>query len=153
MGARMVKAWADPQLQRAAESALAKIHSVLPNELRDELNRNQLFAPETNPYPVHWLGQLRQAIRQHHKLLISYRDERGKSSQRCVWPLGLFFWGQTWTLCSWCELRNDFRNFRIDRVEQLQNRAETFEAVEGQRLEDYLKPYLGGHATAPLYKS
>ncbi|HZX17689.1 MAG TPA: YafY family protein [Pseudomonas sp.] len=153
VGARMVKAWADPQLQRAAESALAKIHSVLPNELRDELNRNQLFAPETNPYPVHWLGQLRQAIRQRHKLLISYRDERGDTSQRSVRPLGLFFWGQTWTLCSWCELRNDFRNFRIDRVEQLQDRAETFEAVEGQRLEDYLKPYLGEHATAPLYKS
>lgn len=153
VGARMVKAWADPQLQRAAESALAKIHGVLPNALRDELNRSQLYAPETNPYPVHWLGQLRQAIRLQHKLVINYRDERAEPSQRCVWPLGLFFWGQTWTLCAWCELRNDFRNFRIDRMEHLQDRAQTFEPAEGQRLDDYLKPFCSELTSMPPYKS
>ncbi len=153
IGARMLTAWADPQLQRAAESALAKIHGVLPSTLRDEFNRNQLFAPETNRYPVHWLGQLRQAIRQRRKLLLCYRDESAQASQRRIWPLGLFFWGQTWTLCSWCELRNDFRNFRIDRVESLSDTDEHFESAVGQRLEDYLIPYLGSAALAPRYKT
>lgn len=153
VGARMVNAWADPDLQRAAESALAKIHSVLPTTLRDELNGNRLFAPEVNTYPVHWLGQLRQAIRQRRKLQLGYRDENGQASLRCIWPLGLFFWGQTWTLCSWCELRNDFRNFRIDRVDSLAELDETFQTDPGQRLEDYLAPYLRGDAMAPAYRS
>jgi predicted DNA-binding transcriptional regulator YafY len=153
IGARMVNAWADPQLQLAAESALAKIHGVLPSALREEFNRNQLFAPETNHYPVHWLAQLRQAIRQRRKLQLSYRDERGQTSLRRIWPLGLFFWGQTWTLCSWCELRNDFRNFRIDRLESLSDTDEPFEPALGQRLEDYLAPYMGAAALSPRYKS
>ncbi|TWC41306.1 HTH domain-containing protein [Pseudomonas sp. SJZ079] len=152
-GARMVKAWADPQLQRAAESALAKIHGVLPQALRDELNRNQMLAPETRPLPVHWLGELRQAIRQRHKLLISYRDENGESSQRHIRPLGLFFWGQVWTLCGWCELRDDFRNFRVDRVQTLDDSGETFQTVAGQRLEDYLARHVCADQLTPSYKS
>jgi predicted DNA-binding transcriptional regulator YafY len=153
IGARMVKAWADPQLQRAAESALAKIHGVLPQALRDELNRNQMLAPETRPLPVHWLGELRQAIRQRHKLLIRYRDENGESSQRHIRPLGLFFWGQVWTLCGWCELRDDFRNFRVDRVQTLDDSGETFETVAGQRLEDYLARHVCADQLTPTYKS
>jgi predicted DNA-binding transcriptional regulator YafY len=153
VGARMVNAWADPDLQRAAESALAKIHGVLPSALRNELNGNRLFAPEVNIYPVHWLGQLRQAIRQRRKLQLSYRDESGQTSLRCIWPLGLFFCGQTWTLCSWCELRNDFRNFRIDRVASLDDLDETYQPEPGQRLEDYLAPYLHGDTMAPVYRS
>ncbi|MHA6492353.1 helix-turn-helix transcriptional regulator [Pseudomonas borbori] len=151
VGARMVNAWADPDLQRAAESALAKIHSVLPTALRDELNGNRLFAPEVS-YPVHWLGQLRQAIRWQHKLQLSYRDESGQASLRRIWPLGLFFWGQTWTLCSWCELRNDFRNFRIDRVDSLEDLAETYQTGPGQRLEDYLAAYLCEDDMTPAFK-
>ncbi|MCG6540758.1 YafY family transcriptional regulator [Pseudomonas sp. KSR10] len=153
VGARMVNAWADPDLQRAAESALAKIHGVLPAALREELNGNRLFAPEVNVYPVHWLGQLRQAIRQRRKLQLSYRDESGQASLRRIWPLGLFFWGQTWTLCSWCELRNGFRNFRIDRVDSLDDLDETYHPAPGQRLEDYLAPYLCGEAMTPVYRS
>ena len=152
-GARMVKAWADPQLQRAAESALAKIHGILPQALRDELNRNQMLAPETRPLPLHWLGELRQAIRQRHKLVIGYRDENGESSQRRIRPLGLFFWGQVWTLCGWCELRDDFRNFRVDRVQTLDDSGETFETVAGQRLEDYLARHVCADRLVPTYKS
>ncbi len=153
VGVRMVNAWADPQLQRAAESALAKIHGVLPTTLRNEFNRQQFLAPETRPYPLHWLGQLRQAIRQRHRLHIGYRDETGRSSERPIRPLGLFFWGQTWTLCGWCELRDDFRNFRVDRVQTLHDSGETFELAPGQRLEDFLAQHLCAESLAPTYKS
>lgn len=152
IGAKMVKAWADPALQHAAESALAKIHGVLPSDLRHELNRHNLFAPDANLYPVHWLGQLRLAIRQQRKLQLSYKDEKGQSSERCIWPLGLFFWGQTWTLCSWCELRGDFRNFRIDRLDTLTDTDQHFQCGPGQRLEDYLAPYVDADFIAPHYK-
>lgn len=150
-GARMVSSWADPALQRAAESALAKIHGVLPRPLRDELNRNQLFVPDVRAYPVHWLGLLRLAIRERRKLLLSYRCERETATERCIWPLGLFFWGQVWTLCGWCELRNDFRNFRIDRVQGLSDTGVHFEPAPGQRLQDYLAS-VGCHLDAPAFK-
>ncbi|QLC73591.1 YafY family transcriptional regulator [Pseudomonas sp. LPB0260] len=153
IGARMVNAWADPQLQRAAESALAKIHGVLPASLRDEFNRNQLFAPETRPYPLHLLGQLRQAIRDGHTLQLSYCSETRQTTERRVRPLGLFFWGQAWTLCGWCELRNDFRNFRVDRVLTLLDTGEAFTPAAGQRLEDYLARHARAELSIPTYKS
>ncbi|MES2818774.1 MAG: YafY family protein [Pseudomonadota bacterium] len=152
-GARMVSAWADPGLQRAAESALAKIHGVLPADLRDELNGNQLFVPGMRDYPVHWLGQLRLAVRERRKLLLSYRCEREAQTERCIWPLGLFFWGQVWTLCGWCELRSDFRNFRIDRVQGLRDTGEHFDPAPGQRLKDYLATVGCGDTDEPGFKS
>lgn len=151
-GARMVSAWADPGLQRAAESALAKIHSVLPASLRDELNGHPLFVPGMRDYPVHWLGQLRLAIRERRKLLLGYRCERETLTERCIWPLGLFFWGQVWTLCGWCELRNDFRNFRIDRIQGLSDTGEHFDPAPGQRLKDYLAR-VGCEPDEPGFKS
>lgn len=138
IGARMVQSWADPALRRAAESALAKIHSALPASRRDALNHNRLFAPGAATYPVHWMMPLRDAIRQRHKVLLSYRTDSGEQSERLIWPLGLFFWGQVWTLCAWCELRADFRNFRIDRIQDLQSQTAGFLPGPGQRLEDYL---------------
>ena len=152
-GARMVKAWADPELMRAAESALAKIHSVLPAALKDELNRNRLFAPGGGHYPVHWITRFRQAIRERQKMMLTYRAENNELTERCIWPLGLFFWGQVWTLCTWCELRNDFRNFRVDRVVELQNTGNTFTPEVGQRLEDYLAEHAPPEAVAPVFRS
>ncbi|NQD95398.1 YafY family transcriptional regulator [Pseudomonas sp. CrR25] len=153
VGVRMVNAWADPQLQRAAESALAKIHGVLPASLRDEFNSNLLLAPETRPYSLHWLGQLRQAIRRRRRLRVSYRSENGETTERFIQPLGLFFWGQAWTLCCWCELRNDFRSLRVDRVLTLEDCGETFEPNAGQRLEDYLALHVCAELLVPSYKS
>lgn len=153
VGVRMVNAWADPELQRAADAALAKIHGVLPPALRDELNRNRVFAPGGGRYPVHWITRFRQAIRERQKLWLTYRTENDVHSERCIWPLGLFFWGQVWTLCTWCELRNDFRNFRVDRVVELRDAGATFTPQPGQRLEDYLVQHAPPDAVAPVFRS
>ena len=52
------------------------------------------------------------------------------SSVRTVWPLGLAFWGTKWTLAAWCELRDDYRTFRVDRVQELDVLDERFEETE-----------------------
>ncbi|MBU3056299.1 MULTISPECIES: helix-turn-helix transcriptional regulator [Pseudomonas] len=153
IGARMVQAWADPALQRAAQSALAKIHGVLPASLRDELNGNRLFAPSGRPFANHWIGTFRQAIRERRKLWLTYRSESEAITQRCIWPLGLFFWGQVWTLSTWCELRGDFRNFRIDRVIDLNPQDEHYPLEPGKRLEDFLAQYVDPATFAPAFKS
>ena len=59
-------------------------------------------------------------------------------SERTIWPLALHFWGRVWTLAAWCELRQDFRTFRVDRAEGVFVTGERFEPTAGRRLEDYL---------------
>jgi predicted DNA-binding transcriptional regulator YafY len=87
------------------------------------------------------LEELRRAIRERRKVHFAYVDRAGAESQRTVWPLGLFFWGHTWSLAGYCELRQGFRNFRADRVRDLAVEEERFERLEGRRLEDLLRHY------------
>jgi predicted DNA-binding transcriptional regulator YafY len=56
-----------------------------------------------------------------------------------VHPLGLFFWGNAWSITAWCELRNDFRNFRLDRVSEYRCLEERFESLPGQTLDDFFR--------------
>ena len=58
----------------------------------------------------------RRSVEKRDVLTLDYRDELGRGTGRDVRPLGLWFWGKVWTLAAWCELRNDFRAFRIDRI-------------------------------------
>lgn len=69
---------------------------------------------------------------------LEYKSAKQEVSQRKVRPLGLFFWGYTWTLAAWCELREDFRTFRLDRMYQLTVLDESFQTLSGQRLDDFL---------------
>ena len=62
------------------------------------------------------LDRLEAMAEAHEAAKISYCDEAGEESRRVIRPLGLFFWGKVWTLVAWCELRNDFRMFRLDRI-------------------------------------
>jgi predicted DNA-binding transcriptional regulator YafY len=52
--------------------------------------------------------------------------------------MALLFWGNVWTLVAWCELRVDFRSFRVDRFKSLSQLDETFIQERGQRYEDFL---------------
>lgn len=143
LGARMVQSWADPGLARAAGDALAKVEAVLPAALRERLLGAAVFAPPLGvPEGVaRGLADLRRAVRERRKVRFAYVDGAGAGSERTVWPLGLFFWGRTWSLAGYCELRRGFRNFRADRVRGLEVLEERFERLEGRQLEDLLRHY------------
>ncbi len=68
---------------------------------------------------------------------MAYRDAEEALTERKIQPLGLFFWGKVWTLAGWCELREGFRNFRIDRIARLEVLPEPFEPQPGRTLEDF----------------
>jgi predicted DNA-binding transcriptional regulator YafY len=137
VGSRMVQAWGDADLAQAATAALAKIHNVLPDLLRREAQQARLFIPQQqNGRPTH-LTELRHAVRGHRIVHVAYTREDGEKSERVLWPLGLFFWGKNWTLVGWCLLRNDFRHFRVDRVQQLTVSDETYPDQPGRRIGDY----------------
>ena len=70
---------------------------------------------------------------------IDYADVQGRPSLRRLRPLGCFYWGKVWTLSAWCELRNDFRGFRIDRIAAFQVLPERFRQEPGKTLADLLR--------------
>jgi predicted DNA-binding transcriptional regulator YafY len=140
-GARLAAAIGDESLVRPARSALSKVEASLPSHLRSRLSRPPLFAPRTFAARAgsSTLLSIRSAMGDRTKLRLRYQDEKGEESERVVRPLGAFFWGKSWTLGAWCELRNDFRNFRLDRIVELASTGETFEDEPGRRLRDYLR--------------
>lgn len=141
LGAQIIRSWADPELAAAAERVLSKIEVILPEELKHKIQNNRMYSPmvRLRPDVANTLGQLRFAIDQRFKVRFDYRREDGEDSIRTVWPLGLFFWGSVWTLAAWCELRESFRNFRLDRMSGLQQLADVYPIMEGRTLSDMLK--------------
>ena len=143
LGARIVQAWGDPDLRKAAEEALAKAAAVLPPPLRDSVPDAALFAPDfhvreqlTRP-----LALLRRAIRKDLVVSFAYQDQKGAATRRSVHPLGLFFWGNAWSLGAWCTLREGFRNFRLDRMDDVAAPGDTFPVVKGRTLADFFRHY------------
>lgn len=151
LGARMVEAWSSPQLGAAALSAIAKIAMALPAERRQWLEASRTYVPQFH-IPKQ-LGErfelLRSAIRDQTKVHFVYADAEKKLSERRVRPLSLYFWGEHWTLAAWCESRDDFRSFRLDRVIRLQITAENFRDESGKRLADFVRAQQAmGHAAS-----
>jgi predicted DNA-binding transcriptional regulator YafY len=141
LGARLVVAFGDEALARPARSAVSKVESVLPERLRASLVRPPLFAPKTPAARAGASGlvAVRSAMSRGEKLRLRYERGDGETTERVVRPLGAFFWGKSWTLTAWCELRSDFRNFRLDRMHRVEPTGETFEPEPGRTLRDYLR--------------
>ncbi|MBB4183537.1 putative DNA-binding transcriptional regulator YafY [Sinorhizobium terangae] len=117
LGSRWVAKRGDSRLAIAAADALAKIASVLPPDMRESLDASPLLVGPRAPIAEGFdLALLRKAIRSERKLDISYVDNEGSESRRTVWPFALGFFEQVRVLVAWCELRQDFRHFRTDRI-------------------------------------
>lgn len=140
LGTRMVQAWTDKGLARAANHAMRKIEIVIPPHLKPELARTEILVPDfpSNSQTSAHLTLLRNATKQQFKVSYDYTREDGQRSNRIVHPLGLFFWGKVWTLVAWCELRNNFRHFRLDRMQNVTVTNEHFEILPGGTLQDFL---------------
>ncbi len=141
LGVRMVQGWSGEAMGKAADSALQKIHAVLP----DRLHQHYVQQPEWLIVPdIHriqsakYSDQLSDAIKKKYVLYIHYTREDGEKSQREVWPLGMVYWGRTWTLIAWCEKRDDYRMFRLDRINELDCMNSHFETTETCNIKHYM---------------
>ncbi|MBN9229243.1 MAG: transcriptional regulator [Legionella sp. 40-6] len=124
LGARWVSHRADQTLSVAASQALAKISAVLPQALRKQIEfTGLLIGPAKNSIKIDddYEATIRFALRKECKLQITYLDYKGNESLRTIWPLALGFFEEIHTIVAWCELRNDFRHFRTDRILHLQS--------------------------------
>jgi predicted DNA-binding transcriptional regulator YafY len=141
LGARLVRAWGGAASMAAADQALQRIEAVLPTELRERLDAILMYAPGSRMPQVlrERLDVLHEACTDRRVLAFGYTREDGQNSEREVRPLALYFWSGVWTLAAWCELRKDFRTFRIDRMQNVRVLGREFVQKKGQRLEDYLR--------------
>jgi predicted DNA-binding transcriptional regulator YafY len=118
LGSRWVASRADDSLGRAANNLLAKISSVLPNDLKVRLDTSNLLVgpnPEAMTDSID-LAIIRKAIRNEHVLAISYQDASGAATERNIWPFALGYFDKVRITVAWCELRQSFRHFRTDRI-------------------------------------
>jgi predicted DNA-binding transcriptional regulator YafY len=144
---RLAQPQMDPALAAQGELALGRILSVLPPSVRAQAEgwpcgcrprpgRRHPAAP----------GPAAPGHRRAPAGAVPLPRRRAQGSQRSVRPLGCFFWGQVWTLGAWCELRQDFRSFRLDRIDALAAQDSRFRHEPGRGLADYLR-----HAGAPAH--
>ena len=118
LGSRWVARRGDRRLAEAARNALAKIGAVLPKDLLNTLDDSGLLVGPGKAIAAGdaELAKLRDAIRHEHKVDILYRDDKGTESKRVIWPLAVAFFDQARVVVAWCEMRQDFRHFRTDRI-------------------------------------
>ena len=118
LGSRWVHQRADRELANAAANVLAKVGAVLPKDLRDTLDDSGLLIAPGEPVAVGdaQLPKIRQAIRTERKIGIAYRDKDGAATKRTIWPFGVGFFEKSRVVMAWCELREDYRHFRTDRI-------------------------------------
>ena len=140
LGAQMVRAWSDRELASTTATAIRKIESILPENLKKEIRRQGIEVPgyQMSEEVSNKLRIVRTALDSQEKLDVHYTAIGGDISERVIRPLILYFWGKTWTLGAWCELRDGFRSFRVDRMDEVINLREKFEPTDECSLQAYV---------------
>lgn len=140
-GARMVKAWGGSAMVDAAEEALVKIEAVLPDGERSRVGGTKIFARQMDMADAtrDLIDRCEAAVDASDVLLFDYSDQDGAKTNRNVHPLGLWFWGKVWTLVAWCELRDDFRMFRLDRMSSLELAERKYHPTPERSLAEFLR--------------
>lgn len=139
LGVRMVSARGDDALGQAADRLLGKIETVLTSGQQNLQQPLLAAGSEQKHETASGLSDLKIAIRHRKKLEAIYKDADQKQSKRIIRPLGLTTFETVWVLTSWCEQRDDFRNFRLDRIVSFREIGETFKKEAGKEFSDYLK--------------
>lgn len=136
VGLAMITRTGDKGLKRAARSAAQKLADATP--LSSTLFASSWGAEEPSSID---LSEVRKAIREEQKLKIDYERADGKQSERTILPIAIAYHSDAIVIAGWCELRNDFRHFRPDRVSSYRILPETF-LGDGDRLrQEWIKSY------------
>jgi predicted DNA-binding transcriptional regulator YafY len=139
VGARLVRRLRDPKLQEAAESVFAKVTVVLPEALRSSLVDPHVFVSPGDAATARGvdLAELRAAIRDSRKLYIGYADEQGRRTNRTIWPIAMAYYVDVTLVGAWCELRADYRNFRVERIQSSKVLDEHFDQDNGRLFREW----------------
>ncbi len=152
-GGELAKKFTDGSLDAAVDGALNKLRAVLPADRKDHLEhlaRGTVIAGAPGCSSVGadgssgpaWLAEVQQAVARRCVLALAYRarDQQAETARE-VEPLGVVFYGGNWYLVAWCRLRKDLRHFRVDRIQNLERRSETFGTREDFSLSRHIEDY------------
>lgn len=141
IGARLLRRTGDAGLQEAVARVLSKVEVMLPEALREYLTSPTAFVSEHGAPTGVDLSVIRAAIRNERKLRIDYADEQGRKSSRTIWPFAVAYYVEATLISAWCELRDDFRHFRADRVQALTVLDTGFPVPGRTLMADWLKRF------------
>jgi predicted DNA-binding transcriptional regulator YafY len=147
LAGKLVEKMGDKSVRKAFDSALQKVKAVLNEAEKDHVQnlephievylRSKYEHRNPNDFPDHFLTAIQRAIANKHILVIDYCNNKEELTTREVEPIGIFYYSMAWHLIGWCRLRNDYRDFRSDRIKNLVNTEKTFEARNLLTLQDY----------------
>lgn len=152
LGAQWVMGRGDAQLQQAASDLVAKIGAVIPEHLRPILVEPAGAASPVAadaPRDVIDMAKVRAAIRAQGKIRLVYRDEKGAETARVIWPVAVVYWERVRLLAAWCELRQQFRHFRTDRISAYEFLAERYKPARSRLKAQWEKELLEGQTARP----
>ena len=138
IGLSFVEVAGDASLSQAAQEVRAKLQAALPEPEKRKLENAPLFASRRQGRATPMLKTVRRAIREAEILQLRYGDGEGKQSERRVRPLGIWAFTEGWLFVGWCELRKDFRAFRLDRISAIEETGLRFTDEPGKSLQAYL---------------
>lgn len=139
LGMKMVSAWSGIELAQSSQTLTTKIQSVLPENMIDDYS-DVVFTPDFVHNTINkqnWEAT-HQAIKNLNIIKMKYHSLDEVISHRLIYPLGLVYWGSKWTLAAWCTQRQDFRNFRVDRIVDLEILTEKFVMTDVINLDAFL---------------
>jgi predicted DNA-binding transcriptional regulator YafY len=149
LAGKLVDKMADKSVRSAFDSALHKIKSVLNEAGKDDLQnldshigvflRSRFEYREQNDFPDNFMADIQRAIARKHVVKIEYSSRSEEISNRCVEPIGMFYYSMAWYLIGWCRMRNNYRNFRADRIKSMTDTGEIFEVRSTLSLQEHFQ--------------
>lgn len=139
MGLAFVERSGDPMLALAAREARAKIQAGLPQPEERKLDDAPFFSLQDRSTTSVHVGLLRETIRRKEIIEITYTNADGVASSRRLRPLVIWSLTDGWMFSAWCELRNDFRTFRLDRISRIERKGSFFQDDEKTGLHAFLE--------------
>lgn len=139
LGSRWVSERADGLLGKAARNVLAKIGAVLPDDLKDSIAASGLLIGPGDAIAAGdaELAAIRGAIRSESRTQIVYGDEQATATRRTIWPFALAFYDRVRVVVAWCELREDYRHFRTDRITALDVTSQRYPRRRAARMKEW----------------
>jgi predicted DNA-binding transcriptional regulator YafY len=139
VGARLVRRLKDPKLQEAPDAVLAKVTVVVPERLRQHIADAPVYVSPGMTAEAEGadLAEVRAAIRDSRKLYIAYADEQGRRTNRVIWPIAMAYYVDVTLVGAWCELRADYRNFRVERIQSSKVLDEHFDQHGGKLFREW----------------
>ncbi|GCC51406.1 YafY family transcriptional regulator [Chryseotalea sanaruensis] len=148
LAGKLVEKLTDKSVQTSFDSALHKIKAVLHESEKDHLESLQnlvqvLERPrnEEQPsgnFPDNFLTTIQRAVVKKQVLVIEYTNNKQELTSRELEPIGIFYYSSAWHLIAWCRLRNDYRDFRADRIRSLVNTEKPVENRNLLSLKEYM---------------